>query len=146
MKVRVGAKRIVITYAVLGVIVLFALYSMIGWIWPPTDVHYLVMVVWFLSTLLFFILSLTQTYYVMEGRNLIHHQLNKEFVYDCKDILYVDEEYSKKHKILTFYLESGAARYLPYDKNGAIFDFVMEKSINRISREEFHARFPSIRL
>ncbi len=146
MKVRIAAKRVVITYAILGVVVLFMFYSIIGWVWPPTQAHYFVMTIWLLSTLLFFILSLTQTYYLLEGRTLTHHQMNREYVYDCKDILYVDEEYSQKHKILCFYLSNGAVRYLPYDKHGKIFEFVLEKSINLMSREEFKAQFPSARL
>ncbi len=146
MKLYISAKRVLVTYAILGAVVLFAFYSLAGWIWPPTSTHYMLLAVWALSTILFVVLSLTQTYYILEGRNLVHHQINKEYVYDCKDILYVDEEYSQKHKTLCFYLDSGAVRYLIYDKKGLIYDHVMEKAINRISREEFQARFPNTRL
>ena len=67
-------------------------------------------------------------------------------MYDCKDILYVDEEYSKKHKTLCFYLDNGAVRYLVFDKKGLILEHVLAKANNRIGREEFQARFPNTRL
>ena len=52
MKLYVSAKRVLITYALLGAVVLFAFYSLAGWVWPPTGTHYMLLTVWALSTIL----------------------------------------------------------------------------------------------
>jgi hypothetical protein len=146
MKVYMSAKRVILTYLLLGLIALVAFYSTVGFVWPPTDAHYFVIGVWFLSTAFFLFLSLKKSYYILDGRRLVHHQINREYVYDCNDILYVDEAYSIKHKTLCFYTNTGVVRYLPYDRQGLIFEHVMKMANNLLSREEYKARFPNTRL
>ena len=65
--------------------------------------------------------------------------------YYWKDILYIDEEWSRKHKMLLFYMADGKDRYLAFDKEGLIFEYALNYS-RLISQEEFLARFPKAKL
>jgi hypothetical protein len=65
--------------------------------------------------------------------------------YYWKDILYVDEEWSKKHKMLLFYMADGKERFLAFDKEGLIFEYALNYG-RLLSYEEFRARFPKTKL
>ena len=71
--------------------------------------------------------------------------MGKEYMYRWADMIYIDEEWSKKHKMLLFYMEDGKARYLAFDKQGIIFEYALKYS-HLISYEEFLARFPKVKL
>ncbi|MCX5775035.1 MAG: hypothetical protein NTV44_01545 [Firmicutes bacterium] len=146
MKLHIPAWRVIKTYLLIGLVVLVVFNVSVGLAWPPSNANYFVTVVWFLSTLLFVILSLTQDYYILEGRNLIQHRFNKEKVFDCNDILFVNEAWSKKNKTLNFYDKFGIVHYLPFDKQGKIYEHVLAKGDNLMSKEEFQERFPNVKL
>ena len=65
--------------------------------------------------------------------------------YYWKDILYIDEEWSKRHKMLLFYMADGKERFLAFDKQGLIFEYALNYS-RMMSLEEFRARFPKTKL
>ena len=96
-------------------------------------------------TIVFLVVSLTQTYYEIDKEKIVHHKMSKEFVYYYKDILYIDEEWSIKHKMLLFYDKDGKERILTFDREGLIFEEAVSRA-KQISWEELKIRFPNIKL
>ena len=87
-----------------------------------------------------------QSYYIITNSSLVHHRANKEINYDFKDILYIDEVYTKKHHTLLFYTNSGKDRFLILDKDELIYKILKEKCHNLLLKSEFQAKFPKIKL
>ena len=96
-------------------------------------------------SILFCVLSITQTYYEIDKEKISHHKMGKVYEYKFKDIMFVDEEWSKKHKMLMFYLNDGKARYLAFDKEGKIFLAVINKA-KLMSWEEYKIHCPNAKI
>ena len=71
--------------------------------------------------------------------------MGKAFQYYFSEIIYVDEKWSEKHKTVLFYQKDGRSRFLAFDKNGEIYQAILERS-PLLSREEFIQRFPNVKL
>lgn len=93
-------------------------------------------------SVVFCVLSITQTYYEIEKDKIVHHKMGKVTEIKYKDILYVDEEWSKKHKMVLMYLNDGRDHYLAFDKDEIIYNTVLEKA-NLMTWEEYKIRFPN---
>ncbi len=95
--------------------------------------------------IMFTVMSLTQTYYVLEKTRFVHVKLGKVYAYNFKDIIYVDEKWSTKHKMIAFITkDSSKIKYLAFDKKHVIYDKILEKS-PLMSEEEFKIRHPNIK-
>ncbi len=146
-KLRVSALRISIIFTILflvmDVIFYFSFQRLVFW---PLDVSFFVYTPFlFIVSLFFCIFTIKSTYYVIDTKKLIHSKMGVEKEYYWKDILYIDEEWSRKHKMLLFYMADGKDRYLAFDKEGLIFEYALNYS-RLISQEEFLARFPKAKL
>ncbi len=146
-KLRVSALRISIIFTILflvmDVIFYFSFQRLVFW---PLDVSFFVYTpILFIVSLFFCIFTIKSTYYVIDTKKLIHSKMGVEKEYYWKDILYIDEEWSRKHKMLLFYMADGKDRYLAFDKEGLIFEYALNYS-RLISQEEFLARFPKAKL
>ena len=146
-KLRVSALRISIIFTtlflVMDVIFYFSFQRLVFW---PLDVSFFVYTpILFIVSLFFCIFTIKSTYYVIDTKKLIHSKMGVEKEYYWKDILYIDEEWSRKHKMLLFYMADGKDRYLAFDKDGLIFEYALNYS-RLISQEEFLARFPKAKL
>ena len=98
-----------------------------------------------IASVIFCILSITSFSYKISDSEIVQIKLGKEFEYHWKNIIYINEEYSKKHKTLCFYTYDGREHFLMFDKNGKIFEEAT-KRVNQISRQELLSRFPNIKL
>ena len=96
-------------------------------------------------TIFLIVISITQTYYVLSKNKIVHVKMGKVFEYEFKDIIFIDEEWSRKHKMLLFYKNNGHSYYLAFDKDGLIFEYALNYS-HLISEEEFINRFPNVKL
>lgn len=113
--------------------------------WPLETSFYYYTPILLVLSVVFCIISITQTYYKLDKHKITHVKMGKTNEYYFKDILYIDEEWSTKHKTLLFYLNNGRQRFLTFDKEGLIYEYALEYS-HLISREEFHMRFPNVKL
>ncbi len=86
------------------------------------------------------IVSIKQTYYVVDKHKIVHVKMGKVYEYYFKDIIFIDEKFSKKHKMLLFYKNNGHPYYLAFDKDGVIYEYALTYS-HLISEEEFYERF-----
>ena len=146
-KLRVSALRISIIFTVLFLVMDLIFYlSFQRLVFWPLDVSFYVYTPILLAVSVFFcIFTIKSTYYIIDTKKLIHSKMGVEKEYYWKDILYIDEEWSKKHKMLLFYMADGKDRYLAFDKEGLIFEYALNYA-RLISQEEFLARFPKAKL
>lgn len=96
-------------------------------------------------SILFCVLSITQSYYTVDKSKITHYKMGKVYEYRFKDIIFIDEPWSEKHKMLLFYQEDGHARYLAFDKKRKIYEYALTYS-HLISEEEFVTRFTKTKL
>lgn len=146
-KLRISNLRIVFIF-----IILFVVFEAIFYVsfqyqnfWPLETSFYIYTPALVLSSAFFCYISITKTFYLVDKSRILHSKMGKEYVYKWSDIIYIDEEWSKKHKMLLFYLQDGKGRYLAFDKKGVIWEYAM-KYTNRISYDEFVRRFPKVKL
>ncbi len=96
-------------------------------------------------TIILLILSIKNTYYVLNNSRVIHVRLGKEVSYDWSHIVYIDQEWSEKHKTLDFFLESGKECYLAFDKEGKLYEYAL-RNCKLLEQEEFALRYTKNKL
>ena len=151
MKVRSNPWRII---PILLVIVLFGAAVMFGftfmfflkpikeWDWIP----YTLIGIWFFLSLGLFLITLIGSYYEVYRKYVVVHRGTKKLIYYYADVVYIDEEKSRKKKNIHFYTRQGHARYLLFDKKGMLFETMLSNCKNRMSDEEFKERYPNVKL
>ena len=149
MKVPVDRKRTIITFVIADLI--FAVFLFVSCIylflfqsWGVTQ--WLVIGLFVIISIFMLVLSLTRNFYVIESKYLVVVKGNKEMYYHYEDVVYIDREHSEKKRVLTFYTNKGHARYLPFDKEGKIYNTMINKCHNVITKEEFHTQYPNVKL
>lgn len=149
-KLYLSKKKVVIAFIIAFVFLeaLFYLtiqYNETGAFYPFGTSFYIYTPVLLVISLVFGYLSIAKTYYEVDKNCITHHKMNKEFEYSFKNIVYIDEEWSRKHKQLRFFDKLGNEHYLVFDKEGIIFEYAMKYS-TPMTREEFRRRYPKAKL
>jgi len=152
-KLRISPLRITLMFIGIYLFLQILFMTTLGFIdiatWPPTianlELFYVYTPVLLAVTIAFYAISLTQTYYYVDKKKITHHKMNKVFEYYFSDMTYIDEAWSAKHKTLLFYDKAGRRKFLTFDAGGLIFRFAMENAAP-MSRDDFHRRYPSVKL
>ena len=144
-KLRVNPWRIIriflIAFVIFEVIFYASFQEVNGGFWPLDKSFYFYTLALFVATTIFCILSLTQTYYEIKGATFIHSKMGKVIEYTYSNIIYIDEEFSLKNKMMRFFTKDGRKHLLVFDKNREIYETALKKC-TLISKEEFQRRFP----
>ncbi len=149
MKVRISPKRVIFMW--LGVFVIlsavvslmfFNLFYLSKWDYR----QFLIIGIYSTVMVIILILSLNTQYYEINKKDLTECKFGKKYVYFYSDIIYIDVDGSKRSRILSFVTKFGHVKYLTFDKEGKIFETVMNKCKNLISLEEVRAKFPGIKI
>ena len=148
MKVRMSKTRIIIacliSILIAGGLIFgscFRFFLNLPWGWQA----YTLLSFWLVSSIVFFVLSLTQNYYVINKKNLVVHRFIKEIIYDYNNVVYINEELSVKKKMVCFYTKQGKTHFLTFDEKGLIYETMLKKCANRISKEEFEAKYQDVK-
>ena len=115
-------------------------------LWDSIIADIIIVAVWIAIVVIFLIVLLKYNYYTVTKTEIIHHRFNKDLHYDFKKIIYIDEVYTEKHGTLCFYTDKGNCRFLILDKNKELYEIVKANATNALTREQFHAKFPKIKL
>ena len=91
-------------------------------------------------------LLISKNYYEIIKCGIVHHKLGQETSYDFDHVIYINDEYTIKHKTLLFYNERGKELFLTLDKEGKLYEIFKKECKKLISKEEFHEKFPKIKL
>ena len=151
MKVRVSPWRLLsmlLILIILGAGIIFGftfnffLHPIKDWGWQP----WVILGIWFGTSVLLIVLTLTTSYYEINKRYVIVHKGRQKLCYNYSDVVYIDEEQSLKKKTVTFYTRQGHARYLIFDRKGLLYKVMIANCTNRLTKEEFHQKYPKVKL
>ena len=149
MKLPVDRKRTIITFliadlifAVLIFLSCFSLFVLQEW----GVIQFIIIGIFIIISVVMLVLSLTRNFYVIESKYLVSVKGYKEMYYHYKDVVYIDKAQSEKKKVLCFYTNKGHVRYLPFDKDGKIYEAMCNKCHNLLSEEEFRSQYPNAKL
>lgn len=146
-KLRVSWLRIALIFVVLFLVMeaIFYISFQSGDFWPFNTMFYIYTPVLFATSVLFAVLTIRGTWYMIDSKKLTHSKMGHTKDYYWKDIIYIDEEWSRKHKMMLFYLADGKERFLAFDKEGLILEYALKYG-RLIDREDFLRRFPKAKL
>ena len=149
MKLPVSRKRTLITFAIADLIFAvlifiscFSLFVLQEW----GAIQFVIIGIFVILSTIMLVLSLTRNFYVIESKYLVSVKGYKEMYYHYKDVVYIDKAQSEKKRVLCFYTNKGHMRYLPFDKDGKIYEAMCNKCHNLLSDEEFHAQYPNVKI
>lgn len=113
-----------------------------GWDWR----QWTVIAAFIISTIFFYVLTIFQNYYILEKKYVLVHRFKKEMYYYFSDIIYIDEKYSEKHKMILFVTNRGDIRYMTFDRKGIVYKTMLDKCTNLIDEDSVKIRFPNIKI
>ena len=149
MKLPVDRKRTLLIFAIADLV--FAVLLFVSCInlflfqkWGVVQI--LIIALFVVISVFMLVLSLTRNFYVIESKYLVVVKGAKEMYYHYDDVVYIDKAQTEKRKVLCFATNKGHARYLPFDKEGRIYQAFQNKCHNLLSEEEFRIKYPNIKL
>ena len=116
-----------------------------GVFWPFDKTFYFYTPALIAASIIFGFISYGQTFYQIEGATFIHSKMGKVVEYTFNNIIYIDQEFSEKKKMMRFFTKEGKEHLLIFDKNAEIYRIALEKC-PLISEEEFLRRFPKTKM
>lgn len=116
-----------------------------GKLWPLDNSFYYYTPALFIASVVFCYISITQTFYEIQGTKLIHNKMGKITEYNWNNIIYIDKEFSEKKKMMLFYTKDGKEHVLAFDKEGKIYQTALVKC-SLIEQDEFQRRFTKKRM
>ena len=149
MKLKISPIRTILTFFAAFILlgsVLFAICFNIFLTFPWDFKQPLIIGLFLVSSIFFLVISLTANYYVVNKKYIEVKRLTKKLIYYYSDVIYIDEEKSKKKKMVHFYTRQGHPRYLTFDQKGIIYDTMIERCKNRLSKEDFERLHPDVKL
>ena len=149
MKLPVDRKRTIITFLIVDLIFAVLLFASSFWVFLFEKwgiYQWLIIALFVVVSIIMLVLSLTRNFYVIENKYLVVVKGSKNMYYYYTDVVYIDRARSERKRVLTFYTNKGHSRYLPFDKNGKIYETMIKKCHNLLSDEEFHSRYPNVKL
>jgi len=148
MKIYPNMKKTLLIFLGFSILILFVFYATFGgsFTWPPKTSDYILFAGWFIITAVYFVITLRMGYYTLEKDALYQRRLTKEFCYPYKEIIYIDEEWSRKNKILFFVTDRGTSIYLIMDKKQVLLEEMLKRCPKLLNKEEVQIRFPNVKL
>ena len=149
MKVPVDRKRTIITFIIADLVFAALLFLSCIYLFlfqPFGTVQICIIGVFVIISVLMLVLSLTRNFYVIENKHLVVVKGTKEMYYEYNDVVYIDKAQSEKRRVVCFFTNRGHSRYLPFDKEGKIYQTMCNKCHNLLSEEEFKEHYPQVKL
>ena len=116
-----------------------------GQLWPLDSSFYYYTPCLLVASAIFCYISITQTFYQIDGAIFLHSKMGKIVDYTFANIVYVDEEFSESKKMIRFFTKDGKEHLLMFDRKGKLYETILEKS-PLLTKEEFERRFPNIKM
>ena len=95
--------------------------------------------------IIFYVLSITSYYYVIEKKFFVMKRFWKEISFDYSNIEFIDIEESRRKKQVIFYGSKCKMRFLLGDKDGKLLETLINKCPNTLTVEEFRRKHPEER-
>ena len=110
-------------------------------LWPLDKSFFYYTPILLVATAIFCFVSLTQTYYEIDGAVFTHYKMGKVVEYTFSNIIYIDQEFSVKKRMMRFFTRDGREHILIFDRKAELYEVALKKC-PLISKEEFERRFP----
>ncbi len=149
MKVPVDRRRTILIFIIMDLLFAIGLFlsCMTLFLFQKWGViQILIIILYVLTSIGMLVLSLVRNFYVIENKYLVQVRAFKEVYYHYNDVVYIDKEQSEKKRTLVFYTNKGHVRYLAFDRNGEIYQAMLKKCNNLLSKEEFNKRYPNVKM
>ena len=134
-----------LAFLVLEIIFYITFQGVNGTFWPLDKSFYFYTPALFVAAIVYGVLSVTSTYYEINGPVFIHSKMGKVVEYSFNNIIYIDEAFSEQKKMMRFFTKEGKEHLLVFDKEGKLYETALKKC-PLISKEEFQRRFPKIKM
>lgn len=138
-------KIFIIAFLVFELIFYFSFQGANGKLWPFDNSFYYYTPLLFVASVIFCIISITNTYYTIDGATFSHSKMGKVIDYTFNNIIYIDEEFSERKKMMRFFTRDGQEHLLIFDKNAVLYKTALAKC-PLISKEDFMRRFPKVKM
>ena len=149
MKVPVDRRRTILIFIIMDLLFAVGLFlsCMTLFLFQKWGViQILIIILYVLTSIGMLVLSLVRNFYVIENKYLVQVRAFKEAYYHYNDVVYIDKEQSEKKRTLVFCTNKGHVRYLAFDRNGEIYQAMLKKCNNLLSKEEFKKRYPNVKM
>ena len=148
---KIGLFKSYIVVAILLLVIIFLTFSSrFAWVYSSEEdvssyviQDVVVLIVCLALDIVFWFILVIRNFYEVLNDGIVHHTLARETTYNFGRVLYINEEYTNKHKVLLFYNEQGKEIFLILDKDFELLNLFQKKCYNLISKEEYKIRFPS---
>ena len=149
MKVNVDIKRTLKLFVIMdllfaGLLFLSCINLFLFTKFGPVQI--IVISIYVLMSILMLVLSIKRNFYVIENKYIVAVRSFKNMYYHYNDVVYIDKKQAEKKRTLAFYTNKGHVKYLPFDKNGEIYQAMLKKCNNLLSEEEFKKRYPNVKM
>lgn len=138
-------KIFLITFLVFEVIFYVSFQGVNGVFWPFDNSFYYYTPILLVASGIFCYISITRTFYVIDGAKFMHSKMGKVIDYTFNNIIYIDEEFSERKKIMRFFTRDGREHLLIFDKNQVLYQTALKKC-PLISKEDFIRRYPNVKM
>lgn len=149
---KISKTRIILTFTILGVVLeLLVLGGMLAtFIIGEKDIDYLTMslvgIAIIVMMVVFSFMTLKNSYYLIDKKGIRYVRPGKDLYYPFDTFLYVDEQYSEKHKVMLVYNDQGKDVYIPFDEKGEIYKATLKYASKLVTKEEYRLMFPNAKL
>lgn len=121
-------------------------YLIIGVVWPPKLMHYLLLGGWTIVTIIYLVLAYNKTHYELTKHEIVHYKGGAILYYPFKDIIYIDTNYSTKKGSIRFVTNKGDERFLLHDRKRLVYKEMVERCTNLRSKNDINRQFPKLKL
>ncbi|NLI94622.1 MAG: hypothetical protein GX350_02255 [Erysipelotrichaceae bacterium] len=144
MKLYPSATKTLLMHLLVGGVTSVLFFLLFGYPYSPFDPakHILLLVIPLVIALIIALVAIRTTSYEINKKKIIHRRGRKVYEYKFSMIVYVDDEYTRKHKILRFYTNKGDEIFLPLDKNMLLYEIVQKNVGYLWSFEQLKEKFP----
>lgn len=141
-------------YSIVLLLLIYGIFSSrFGWVYQDPSMipscifqDVICIIIWLVISIASYLIFTKQNYYVILKDGIVHHKWTKEVKYTYEEILYIDEEYTKKHETLLFYTSKGRPIYLVMDKDEKILNSIKKHAKNLMTKQDYHNKFPNVSL
>ena len=149
MKVPVDRRRTILIFIITDLLFAAALFlsCMNLFLFQKWGVlQILIIALFVLTSVGMLLLALLRNFYVIESKYLVQVRAWKEAYFHYNDVVYIDKEQAEKKRTLAFYTNKGHVKYLPFDRNGEIYQAMLKRCNNLIDKETFKKRHPDVKI
>lgn len=147
MRIKPKLTKTIISFVCLSIFLLAVMYlPTTTFAWPPTTLDYVIFGIWLAMTIFFLFITIVYGYYEIQDEALMQRRFTKQIFYYYDEVVYIDEEWSRKNGTLLFIDKRGNKHYLIMDAKGILLEQMCKKCRHLLSEEQLSGKYPHVKL